>query len=140
GPSGGHGPQAYSAAKAAVINLPRAVAIELAPAHIRVNCICPGGINTPLIHRGSPEAMGQPLDRAQPWPEHGRPEGIARAGPDAAGEAGRFVTGAALLVDGRLTCVGGNTLRGQAGGAMAMQVVGLDRGSTGEPSTIRGLR
>ena len=115
------------------------MAIELAPAHIRVNCICPGGINTPLLHRGSPEAMGQLLDRAQPWPEHGRPEDIAAAALYLASDDARFVTGAALVVDGALTCVGGNTLRGQAGGAMAMQVVGLDRGSTGEPSTIRGI-
>ena len=63
-----------------MINLTRAVAIELAPDRIRVNCICPGGINTPLLHRGSPEAMGQLLDRAQPWPEHGRPEDIAARG------------------------------------------------------------
>jgi len=139
GLSGGDGPQAYSAAKAAVINLTRAVAIELAPAHIRVNCICPGGINTPLIHRGSPEAVGQLLDRAQPWPEHGRPEDIAAAALYLASDDARFVTGAALVVDGGLSSVGGNTLRGPAGGAMAMQVVGLDQGSTGEPSTIRGI-
>src|SRR5262249_54768635 len=79
GLSGGDGPQAYSAAKAAVINLTRAVAIELAVDRIRVNCICPGGINTPLLHRGSPEAMGQLLDGAQPWPDHGRPDDIAAA-------------------------------------------------------------
>src|SRR5262245_57866916 len=80
GLSGGDGPQAYSAAKAAVINLTRAVAIELAPERIRVNAICPGGINTPLLHRGNSDAMGQFLDKAQPWPEHGRPGGIAAAG------------------------------------------------------------
>src|SRR4029453_10750935 len=77
GLSGGDGPQAYSAAKAAVINLTRAVAVELAPHRIRVNAICPGGILTPLLHRGSPE-MIQPVPAGwPPWPEAGRAEPIA---------------------------------------------------------------
>src|SRR4029453_2558198 len=46
GLSGGAGPAAYSAAKAAVINLTRVAAIELAPDAIRVNAICPGGLST----------------------------------------------------------------------------------------------
>jgi len=139
GLSGGDGPQAYSAAKAAVINLTRAVALELASDRIRVNCICPGGINTPLLHRGSPDAIAQILDRAQPWPDHGRAEDIAAAALYLASDDARFVTGEALVVDGGLTCAGGNSLRGQPGGAGSMQVVGVDRGSSGEPTTVEPI-
>lgn len=49
----------YSAAKAAIVNLTQAVAIEVGHDRIRVNCICPGGVNTPLIHRGRPGAEEQ---------------------------------------------------------------------------------
>jgi NAD(P)-dependent dehydrogenase (short-subunit alcohol dehydrogenase family) len=139
GLSGGDGPQAYSAAKAAVINLTRAVAIELAPDRIRVNCICPGGINTPLLHRGSPEAMGQLLDRAQPWPDHGRPEDIAAAALYLVSDDARFVTGAALVVDGGMTSVGGNAMRGSIGGTQAVAIVGVDKGSTGEPTVFEPI-
>ena len=139
GLSGGDGPQAYSAAKAAVINLTRAVAIELAPDRIRVNCICPGGINTPLLHRGSPEAMGQMLDGAQPWPDHGRPEDIAAAALYLASDDARFVTGAAMVVDGGMTAVGGNAMRGSIGGAAAIQVIGVEKGSTGERTTFKPI-
>src|SRR5688500_14902282 len=52
GLSGGSGPQAYSAAKAALVNLTMSTAVELAKHMIRVNAICPGGIATPLLSMG----------------------------------------------------------------------------------------
>lgn len=139
GLSGGDGPQAYSASKAAVINLTRAVAIELAPSLIRVNAICPGGILTPLLHRGSPEALEPLLAKAQPWPEAGQPEHIAGAALFLATEDSRFVTGAALVVDGGLTAVGGNAMRLAPLAEGAPLMTGVDRGSTGVDPTIRML-
>jgi NAD(P)-dependent dehydrogenase (short-subunit alcohol dehydrogenase family) len=138
GLGGGDGPQAYSAAKAAVINLTRAVAIELAPAKIRVNAICPGGILTSLIHRGSPDAVVPMLTKLQPWPEAGMPEHIAAVALFLAGEDSRFVTGTALVADGGLTATGGNALAGMNQG-MARDFAGVDRGSTGETPSIRTL-
>lgn len=131
GLSGGDGPQAYSAAKAAVINLTRAVALELAPAKIRVNAICPGGILTALLHRGNPEMVEPMLEKLQPWPEAGQPEHVAGVALFLASEDSRFVTGAALVADGGLTAGGSRSFNGLGqGGTMAF--AGVDRGSTGE--------
>lgn len=131
GLGGGDGPQAYSAAKAAVVNFTRAVAIELAPFRIRVVAICPGGINTALLHRGSEEAMGQMLDRLQPWPEHGRPEDIAAAALYLASDDARFVTGTTLVVDGGLTARGGNAIGALGQSDVMSLTAGMDFGTTG---------
>ncbi len=61
---GGGGPQAYSAAKAGVINLTQTTAVELAQHHVRVNAICPGVIVTPLMDRGKPERAAAARGRA----------------------------------------------------------------------------
>jgi NAD(P)-dependent dehydrogenase (short-subunit alcohol dehydrogenase family) len=139
GLSGGDGPQAYSASKAAVINLTRAVAVELAPLKIRVNAICPGGILTPLLHRGSPEAFQSLLAQMQPWPEAGLPEHIAAAALFLASDDATFVTGEALVVDGGLTAAGGNAIKALGQGQSMMQIVGVDRGTTGLESTLRTI-
>src|SRR5215207_7181344 len=72
GLSGGSGPLVYSAAKAAVINLTKASAVQLAPDRIRVNAICPGGILTGLTNQGNPEEAIKTLAAMQPWPEYGQ--------------------------------------------------------------------
>lgn len=139
GLTGGDGPQAYSAAKAAVINLTRAVAVELAPHRIRVNAICPGGILTPLLHRGSPEAIEPLLTRLQPWPEAGQPEHIAAVALFLASDDARFVTGEALVADGGLMAAGGNALQTLGQGQMAYAAAGVDRGTTGLEPTLRAV-
>jgi NAD(P)-dependent dehydrogenase (short-subunit alcohol dehydrogenase family) len=106
----GEGPHVYSAAKAAVIHLTRSAALELAAHNVRVNCICPGAIVTPLVTMGlapaTPEfldAMKASLARYQPLPRAGMPEDIAQAALWLAGDDAPFVTGHALVVDGGLT-------------------------------------
>jgi NAD(P)-dependent dehydrogenase (short-subunit alcohol dehydrogenase family) len=140
GLSGGAGPLAYSAAKAAVINLTRAAARELAEHRIRVNAICPGGINTPLLHRGNEALMKERLERLQPWPSAGQGEHIAGAALFLASDDAEFVTGEALVVDGGLTAAGPDLprrWREEKGPATAFEFVGLDKGTTGEPPVVR---
>jgi hypothetical protein len=77
------------------------------------------------------------LDRAQPWPEHGRPEDVAAAAAYLASDDARFVTGSALVVDGGLTAAGGDLMRSQLGDeTVALRIVGVDQGSTGLPTTL----
>lgn len=136
GLSGGSGPQAYSAAKAAVINLTRAAAIELAPRGIRVNAICPGAINTPLLHRGNPEAFASMLERVQPWRGVGEARHIADAALFLASEEAEFITGEALVVDGGLTAAGPDLFGRLGADLSALGMRGVNRGSTGEPETF----
>ncbi|MBX3026575.1 SDR family oxidoreductase [bacterium] len=139
GLSGGDGPQAYSAAKAAVINLTRAVAVELAPQRIRVNAICPGLILTPLVHRGDEAAMAPLAARCQPWPDAGRPEDIAGVALFLASDDARFVTGEALVADGGLVAAGASTAEKLGMGGALYAAAGMDHGSTGIAPTLRGV-
>lgn len=109
----GFGPHVYSAAKAAVIHLTKSVANELGESGVRVNCICPGGIATPIFGKGmglSPEQADLTIDlmkdrlaAGQPIRRSGVPEDIAEAALWLASDSSSFVTGHALVVDGGLT-------------------------------------
>ena len=98
---------AYCAAKAGVVNLTRSAALELAHEKIRVNCIAPGGVSTPILSLGgvpfNKEATDAALVNAQPLPVAGQPEDIAEAALFLASDAARFVTGHCLVVDGGAT-------------------------------------
>jgi NAD(P)-dependent dehydrogenase (short-subunit alcohol dehydrogenase family) len=113
---GGAGPHAYSAAKAGVVNLTRSVALEVGKDRIRVNCICPGGINTPLISNNLPggfEVASQFLKNIQPIPRAGLPEDIAAMAAFLASDDAEWITGAAMVVDGGYTA--GPILFGEQG-------------------------
>ncbi len=109
----GNGPAIYSVGKGAVVHLTKVAAYELGQHGIRVNCICPGGIATPIFGKVlglSPEdadktveAMAQVMGGAQPIARAGRPLDIANAALWLSGDDSSFVTGHALVVDGGLT-------------------------------------
>jgi len=108
----GFGPHVYSALKAAVIHLTRSVAMELGESGVRVNCICPGGIVTPIFGRQynltqveieeRTSLLNQIFTTVQPIRRPGQPEDIARAALWLASDASSFVNGHALVVDGGL--------------------------------------
>ncbi len=107
---GGLGPHVYAAAKTAVIGLTRNVAAELSPFGIRVNCIAPGNMATPMIAglvTGDPERvedMEKAMAVSSPIPGRaGRPEDIAHAALYLASDEAAFVSGHTLVVDAGLT-------------------------------------
>lgn len=96
---------AYCASKGAVVQLTKAMAIDHGPEGIRVNCICPGDTDTPLLRQEARE-LGEPAKEfledaaSRPLQRVGSPEEIAQAALFLASDASSFVTGAALVVDG----------------------------------------
>ncbi|RTL66132.1 MAG: SDR family oxidoreductase [Pseudonocardiaceae bacterium] len=136
GISGGAGPQAYSAAKAAVINFTRAVAVELAPWRIRVNSVSPGFIRTPILGGGE-KLLDRLIGTVQPWPEVGEPAHVASVVSFLAGADSSFVTGESINVDGGVTAAGPHVGDTVGGDPAARGLVGVARGSTGQESVVR---
>ena len=137
--SGAFGAMAYSAAKAAVINLTHSAAVELAPKGIRVNSVCPGVIRTPLMESSHPERLEGMQPPGQPMSRWGQPDDIASVIEFLAGPNSSFVTGAEIRADGGLVAAGpGPDFGGRIGvDPRARGLAGVNRGSTGEKSVIR---
>jgi NAD(P)-dependent dehydrogenase (short-subunit alcohol dehydrogenase family) len=107
GLEGTEGGSAYNASKAGVVMLTKSMAIDYGRRGIRVNCICPGGIDTPML-RSVTDLDGlnlyqETLREAHLLGRFGRPSEIAAAAAFLASEDASFITGHALVVDGGFT-------------------------------------
>ena len=103
----------YAASKAAMNQMTRVTAVEFAPRHIRVNCVLPGLMKTPMVAHsaglaasyaaGDVEAMWRARDAMVPMGHMGEAWDVANAALFLASDESRYVTGIELVVDGGLT-------------------------------------
>jgi NAD(P)-dependent dehydrogenase (short-subunit alcohol dehydrogenase family) len=110
----GIGNQLYSVAKAGVVMMTKAAALEMAEHNVRVNAVCPGYIATPLaagrpIGTNEPERVGLALDRLREHTKNNQPIGRSGEAKDIANmvlflasDEAQWVTGQAMVVDGGL--------------------------------------
>jgi NAD(P)-dependent dehydrogenase (short-subunit alcohol dehydrogenase family) len=90
---------AYSASKGAIVSLTRNMALDYAPDRVRVNCLCPGFVNTPLLANLPPERRAK-LVALHPLGRMGEPEDIAHMALFLISDQASWITGQAIAVDG----------------------------------------
>ncbi len=104
GQFGDPGLVAYNVAKAGVLNLTRNMAVDHAHEGVRVNCVCPGGVGTPMLNAHlRDEAIMQEYARLVPMGRVGQADEMAAAMAFLASKDASYVTGHALVVDGGVT-------------------------------------
>jgi 2-keto-3-deoxy-L-fuconate dehydrogenase len=96
---------AYCTSKFAVVGLTKSMALDHALAGVRVNCICPGRVETPFVAKRlaeypDPEQARREMTASQAVGRMGRPDEIAAAALYLASDASAFITGSALMIDG----------------------------------------
>ena len=111
---GGLASAAYCASKGGIVLLTKQMALDYAPYNIRVNCICPCNVETPLMEKGlatseDPEAMKRTWEKIMPLGRFSKPEEIAAGALYLASDDASFVTGTVLSIDGGVTAGGTHT-------------------------------
>lgn len=100
---------AYCASKAAVVNLTRQLAVDYSRDGIRINCVCPGwidtGFNDPVLQDVGTDELARLIDATVPLGRQGAPEEIAAVVAFLASDDASLITGHALVADGGLTAV-----------------------------------
>jgi NAD(P)-dependent dehydrogenase (short-subunit alcohol dehydrogenase family) len=102
---GAQGLSAYAASKGALITLTRTMALELAESGIRVNCVCPVSVDTPLLRASftrtaDPEAARERNRKRHPLGRFGTPEDVANLVLFLASEEASWITGGTYVIDG----------------------------------------
>jgi NAD(P)-dependent dehydrogenase (short-subunit alcohol dehydrogenase family) len=98
---------AYSTSKHAMIGLTRSMAVDMASRNVRVNCVCPGTVNTPMIHGiieldANPDKLKRILDKMHPLGRIAQPSEIGEVIAFLASDRASFMTGSIVVVDGGL--------------------------------------
>jgi NAD(P)-dependent dehydrogenase (short-subunit alcohol dehydrogenase family) len=98
---------AYSTSKHAMIGLTRSMAVDMASRNVRVNCVCPGTVNTPMIQSiiesdSDPERLKKILDKMHPLGRVAQPSEIGEVIAFLASDRASFMTGSIVVVDGGL--------------------------------------
>ena len=106
---------AYAVSKGGMIQLTRSMALDYGKFNIRVNCVCPGSTETPMLHsvwEAEGQAIGKDIDEMREFYKQGRPLrniaepiDIAHAALYLASDESRFVTGTCLVVDGGISAM-----------------------------------
>lgn len=96
---------AYVASKHGVVGLTKSAALECAPRGVRINCVCPGSVRTPMLEgfMGGDERMERAMTAGVPMGRLGMPEEIAQAIAWLCSDAASYMVGHALVVDGGAT-------------------------------------
>lgn len=97
---------AYAAAKGAVLQYTRSIAVEYAAAGVRANCLCPGGTETPLLAKINAERTARDhFLEAHPIGRYSRPDEVAAAVAFLVSDESSFVLGAAVMADGGYSAI-----------------------------------